>query len=107
MLLDLIHKTHDFQEVNRQADQNAGDKVLRALFLKITRHNSGALQRRSGKNWNLPGGVQALAGLHQPRREGPLRLCHGARPQEAAVPYGSEETAICLHCKVSQVWEES
>jgi len=56
VLLDLIHKTHDFQEVNRQSD-------------KKSRHNFGALQCRSGKNWNLPGGVQALAGLHQSQRE--------------------------------------
>ena len=108
LLLDLVHKTNDLQEVNRQSGQKAGDKIFHAvLLLFTTRHDSGALQRRSGKDRNLPGGVQALARLHEPQREGALRLFHRARPEEAAVPYGSEETAICLHCKVSQVWEES
>ena len=107
MLLDLVHKTNDLQELNRQSDQKAGDKIFPTVLLLITRYDSGALQRRSGKDWNLPGGVQALARLHEPQREGALRLSHRARPEEAAVSYGSEETAICLHCKVSQVWEES
>ena len=100
----MVHKTNDLQEVNRHSDEKAGNQKIPAVFLLITRYNPGALQRRRGKDRNLPGGVQALARLHEPQREGALRLFHRARPEEAAVSYGSEETAIFLHCKVSQFY---
>ena len=103
----MVHKTNALQEVNRQPDQKAGDKKIPSvLLLLLPRHDPGALQRRSGKNRDLLGGVQALARLHQPQREGALCLFHRARPEEATMPDGSEETAICLHCKVPQVWGE-
>ena len=44
--------------------------------LSNPRHSPGPLQRRSWENRNVLGGVQALARLHQPQRQGALRLCH-------------------------------
>ena len=33
LLLDLVHKTNDLQEVNRQSGQKAGDKIFLAVLL--------------------------------------------------------------------------
>ena len=73
------------------------------LFLFILRHNPGPLQCRGWENRNVLGGVQALARLHQPQRQRACLLSHCARAEEAEGAYGSEERAICLHCKMSQV----
>ena len=73
------------------------------LFLFILRHNPGPLQCRGWENRNVPGGVQALARLHQHQRQRACLLSHCARAEETEGPDGSEERAIRLHCKMSQV----
>ena len=70
---------------------------------QFCRDNPGALQRWSGKDRNLPGGVQALAGLPQPQRQPALHLAHGDCPQASEMPDGPKERTVCLHCQVSQV----
>ena len=69
----------------------------------IPRDNPGTLQCWCGKDWNLPGGVQALAGLPQPPRRSALHHAHRDCPQTAEMPDGPKERTVCLHRKVSQV----
>ena len=64
------------------------------------------LKLLSRPDGHLPGGVQALARLHQPQCEGALRLPHCPRSEEATVPHGPEERAIRLHCQVPQVQQK-
>ena len=86
------------RSTGRQTENQVCTGFCPSVLLIIPRHNLGALQCWSWKNGNLPGGVQALARLHQPQREGALRLPHCARSEEATVPNGPEERAIRLHC---------
>ena len=106
-----MHKTHVLQEANKKSDKKPGDNIILNLsksccpnpILYLTRHNPGPLQRRSWENRNVLGGVQALARLHQPQRQRACLLSHCAPAEEAEGPNGSEERAIRLHCKMSQV----
>ena len=98
-----IRRTPCRRSAGSQTENQVCTGFCPSVLLIIPRHNLGALQRRSWKNGNLSGGVQALARLHEPQREGALCLPHCARSEEAAVSHGPEERAICLHCQVSQV----
>ena len=69
----------------------------------ILRDNPGTLQCWGGKDGDLPGGLQALAGLPQPQRQPALHLAHGDRTQAAEMPDGPKEGTVCLHCKVPEV----
>ena len=69
----------------------------------ILRDNPGTLQCWGGKDGDLPGGVQALAGLPQPQRQPALYLAHRDCTQAAEMPDGPKEGTVCLHCKVPQV----
>ena len=59
--MDLVHQTYKLQTTqSHESNDNLGDKESILIFFMVFRKNLGALQRRGGKNWNVPGGVQDI-----------------------------------------------